>query len=290
MIEGKGGDYAFGDPSTDGPALAEAGIWAVGRYLDYGPGAGGKQLTDYERDQLHASGIAIWAINESTGGRALEGYEAGKVDAAIAQAEMARLGFPPDRPCYFAVDTDIVTDEQFHAVRQYFRGAAEIIGIERTGVYGEYSVCVHLSDRNLATWFWQCIAWSGGYHFAGRNIYQYTGGQPFNGHLLDHNTTYGEDFGQWPSGGLSMEDKERLTRLENLIGGFGIAKDPKAYIESGYDSELLTFGEDALEYAAERQWSAFLGVGLAQNQPPVVNNIGGLVPGTKFTSEVISDE
>ena len=57
--------------------------------------------------------------------------------------------------------------------------------------------------------------------------------------------------------GMTSVEEARLARLEGIIGGFGIAKDLTKPGE-------LTFGEPALEYAWARQWSAFLGIGLAQ--------------------------
>ena len=90
---------------------------------------------------------------------------------------------------------------------------------------------------------------------------------------------------------LTPEDVARIDRLEKLLAANGIAKDPAAYVASGYDPALLTFGEEAVAYAAERGWSAFLGNGL--NQADIAahkaEQPGGVIaPGTKFTSEVIS--
>ena len=90
---------------------------------------------------------------------------------------------------------------------------------------------------------------------------------------------------------MSAEDIARIDRLEKLLAANGIAKDPAAYVASGYDPALLTFGEEAVAYAAERGWSAFLGTGL--NQADIAahkaDQPGGVIaPGTKFTSEVIS--
>ena len=63
---------------------------------------------------------------------------------------------------------------------------------------------------------------------------------------------------------LAAEDIARIDRLEKLLAANGIAKDPAAYAASGYDPALLTFGEEALRWASERGWSAFLGIGLGQ--------------------------
>lgn len=76
----------------------------------------------------------------------------------------------------------------------------------------------------------------------------------------------GRDHNYWFLGDeMSAEDRARLDRLEKLIAGNGIAKDPAAYVASNYDPALLTFGDEALAYAESKGWSAFLGVGLAQD-------------------------
>ena len=66
---------------------------------------------------------------------------------------------------------------------------------------------------------------------------------------------------------LSAEDIARIDRLERLLAANGIAKDLGK-------PEELTFGEDALVYAAERGWSAFLGLGL--NQAATATNAANL--------------
>lgn len=64
--------------------------------------------------------------------------------------------------------------------------------------------------------------------------------------------------------GMTPNELYRLERMEKILGGFGIAKDPVAYVASGQDPSLLIFGEEALEYAFGKQWSAFLGVGITR--------------------------
>lgn len=64
-----------------------------------------------------------------------------------------------------------------------------------------------------------------------------------------------------PTGGLSMEDKERLARLERIVAAYGIqVPDPADPAKT-----ILLGGEDALSYAELHQWSAFLGIGIARN-------------------------
>jgi hypothetical protein len=65
---------------------------------------------------------------------------------------------------------------------------------------------------------------------------------------------------------LSAEDRARLDNIEKLLAGNGIAKDPAAYVASGFDPALLTFGAEALAYAVEKQWGVFLGIGIARDE------------------------
>lgn len=68
-------------------------------------------------------------------------------------------------------------------------------------------------------------------------------------------------------GGFSVDDKARLTRLEGLIAANGISKDLSKPLE-------LIFGEEALEYADSKKWSAFLGLFNNQTKAAEAWNIG----------------
>lgn len=67
---------------------------------------------------------------------------------------------------------------------------------------------------------------------------------------------------------MTPEQLARLERVEALLAGNGIAKDLSKPTE-------LTFGEEALKHAAERGWSAFLGIGLAQTAANHEHAAGG---------------
>lgn len=96
------------------------------------------------------------------------------------------------------------------------------------------------------------------------SIHQYSSSIPVCGRGRDHNYfLMGDDMALADDVAALQKD---VARLNGLIGGFGLAKDPAAYIASGYDPALLTFGEEALAYAASKQWSAFLGIGLARQE------------------------
>lgn len=77
------------------------------------------------------------------------------------------------------------------------------------------------------------------------SVHQYSSTIEVCGRPRDHN--------YWMLEEEDMDLRERLERVERLLAGNGIAKDPSK------PGERIT-GEEALEYAAERGWSAFLGL------------------------------
>ena len=188
-----GVDYSWARPG--GAAIKAAGFDFAVRYIDY-PGANGKGLTPDEMADLHGNGVAVCLVFESTAERALGGFTAGRVDAEMMRGALTVLGWPNDRPVYFAVDFDAWPSHQ-HAIDKYLRGAASILGAERIGVYGGYWVIKRCDENGSAAWFWQTYAWSGGDVHPRNHIYQYRNGQTLNGGEVDYNYAYGSDYGQW---------------------------------------------------------------------------------------------
>ena len=189
----EGVDYSFARPG--GAALRAAGKSFAVRYVPY-QGDQGKGLKADELADLQANGIAVGLVFESTAGRMLDGYGAGVTDATVSLASAALLGFPKDRPIYFACDTDTTAD-QLASVRNYLDGAASVLGRARIGVYGEYDVIDHCLGTGAATWFWQTYAWSGGRLHPMAHLYQYQNDQAINGAAVDFDRALVADFGQW---------------------------------------------------------------------------------------------
>lgn len=205
-----GVDYSYARPG--GAAIAGQGYRYAIRYLAEDE----RGLTRDEVADLHAHGVAIVAVYEGRGGEPLQGYEQGIADAAYAHRKMVELGFPADRPCYFAVDFD-VTGPTIAAVSSYFRGVCAGMGVERVGVYGDADIMAYLRQYRLASWFWQPMAasWSNGQAFPGRHIYQYAGGT-VNGGAVDLNAAYAEDYGQWAG---EDDDMGELAEVVKMLGG-----------------------------------------------------------------------
>lgn len=83
---------------------------------------------------------------------------------------------------YFAVDFDAEGPE----VEDYFRGAAQSIGLVRVGVYGGYKVVKHLFEAGLVSAAWQTYAWSEGKWHARARVRQYSNGHQLGGVEVDY--------------------------------------------------------------------------------------------------------
>lgn len=187
----KGLDYSWARPG--GAAIKAAGFQFVVRYIPY-PGNGGKGLERPELDDLRANGIAVAMVYESWAARALDGREAGKQDARTSQQQLERVGLDPNMPVYFAVDFDARPDQQ-NLIDEYLRGAAEVLGAGRVGVYAGYHVIKRCKENGTAAYLWQTYAWSGGNVHPDIHLYQYLNGQNVNG-AVDFNENKKADFGQ----------------------------------------------------------------------------------------------
>lgn len=199
----QGVDYSFVRPG--GAALRAAGKMFAVRYIDY-PGTT-KGLTAEECDDLQAHGIAIAVVFEKFAGRALEGREAGQVDAGQSDKELCKLGFPARTPVYFAVDFDATAAQQA-AVDTYLRGAADVLGLHRVGVYGSFDVVRRCRTNGTAQWFWQTYAWSDGQVASGLHLYQYRNETTLSGEGkggVDLTEAHASDYGQWKVAGFLAE-------------------------------------------------------------------------------------
>lgn len=187
----------FGVDFTAGPstaALKKAGVHFVCRYLS--TAGNPKNLTASEARKLHAAGISIALVFETTGNRALGGATAGKADAKTARAQAAARGVPVKVPIYFAVDFD-PTPQQLRNVLAYIRGAASVLTPARTGVYGGRTAVKACLDAKACKYAWQTYAWSGGVWDPRAHIHQYLNGQRLSGATVDFNRAVKQNFGQW---------------------------------------------------------------------------------------------
>lgn len=188
-------DYAGGKHPTNTQMRASKVEFVV-RYLSGGRYAD-KDLTLDEAKHLEVSKIRVCVVFETTAGRALEGFAAGKTDAKAAMKLATSKGMPKGRPIYFAVDRDVSGTE----VDAYFHGLASAMPLAQIGVYGSYRVVNFLQMRNRVRWIWQTYAWSGGKWYGGGHLQQYKNEVMFHGCDVDYDRATQKDYGQWsPSG------------------------------------------------------------------------------------------
>lgn len=143
------------------PAIRDAGMRFACRYL--------KNLTLGEARALSAAGIAVVAIFETTGERALLGRVAGLADGLRARAQMDRLGAPETAAIYLTVDPrSDVREDQVETVEQYFCAAdEEIFGHYKIGGYASGMVLDALRADGLDyCWLAGAMGWSGSKAFA----------------------------------------------------------------------------------------------------------------------------
>lgn len=198
-----GCDYSFDHPSA--AELKAHGMHFACRYVyPHSQARGTKNLSKAEADELKAHGIEICSNYESNSGRADDGYAAGRSDAAAAQAQHAACGGPPRAPIFFSVDFD-TTAADLPKIEQYFKGVASLLGLARTGAYGEYELCKHLIDKGLlgrsATagkfYAWQTYAWSGGKYDERCAVAQDKNGVKLGSGTVDLDSAHAPDYGQW---------------------------------------------------------------------------------------------
>ena len=140
-------DWSVAHPPSD-KSLASAGVSFACRYLSHSPG---KNLKLLEANHLSSIGIDLVVVWETTANRALAGHDAGVADATEAQRQANHLGMPDDRPIYFAIDFDATAHQLQHEITEYFQGVNEVLGAERTGVYGGFRQVGAMFDAGLVT-------------------------------------------------------------------------------------------------------------------------------------------
>jgi hypothetical protein len=174
------------------PALKKAGINVVVRYFGH---PSWKTATKAECEALRHAGIDLAAVYETTADMMLAGHAAGVAGAKIAHAAIVDCGGPADAFVYFACDTGT---QNHAAVEAYLKGAAEVLGASRVGIYGSYDVCNHALSNHAAAKAWQTLAWSNGKKLKAAALYQHNGYYPVRlGISYDWNEVQAPDVGQW---------------------------------------------------------------------------------------------
>lgn len=149
----KGWDHSFTPPNPT--CMWNNGYRFILGYV--GPGSN-KQLTQYQVDTYHGLGLNIGLLVEGAAGDILAGPAVGADYAHQALAAATALGCPTDS-CIFclAADVDIISSNIDAAVATY-RGFNSVLGLPRSGVYGDTDIITRLHDDGLASWFFLTAA------------------------------------------------------------------------------------------------------------------------------------
>jgi hypothetical protein len=254
----KGCDYAFATVPV--PALTAAGVRFACRYLSTDPA---KNLTASERDALHAAGISIVLVWETTGTSPKSGHAAGLAEAKTARAQATVLGFPANLPIYYAVDFDPTT-AQLAEVLDYLHGAADAEGAkDRVGVYGSYDVAEAAANAGYA-YLWQTYAWSSGQWASAAVIRQTLNGARIGGADVDLDEATAGNYGQWTPAGTSATTPPpaRPGRPQVIEGnsGYWVEILQRSLMLAGFDPKGVDgkFGKDT--FAAVEAFQEAVGI------------------------------
>ncbi|WP_432845964.1 DUF1906 domain-containing protein [Amycolatopsis sp. CA-161197] len=213
-------DYSTGRPS--GAAVADEGHAGVVRYI--GTPGRPKNLTRAEYQDMAAHGRGVALVYENHGGDAAGGRSAGVLAAQTARADADACGFPRDRPIYFAVDSDQVSQAQFAAVMAYLDGVASVLGAAQVGVYGEYDV-IEQAVGPHARYGWQTAAWSKGKKSSKAALYQKIGTVVVGGVECDESDVLAADWGQHNYTAPVAHNEEDDDVSSDVIIGTGTGAD-----------------------------------------------------------------
>jgi len=200
--------------------IKSAGYDGVVNYVSLSrPGANfeAKPLTRDYADALRAAGLHI--VSNFQYGKPgwpdpsdlTRGYDGGVADAHSAMQLHSAAGGPNSAPIFFSVDDAIDANTWNSSALQWFRGINSVLGVGRTGIYGDAQVCgwairdgvVGPSSSAGHRWVWQTRAWSHGDREPAAVLYQTIVNSPGNpGPLLgginvDVDDVLAADFGQW---------------------------------------------------------------------------------------------
>jgi hypothetical protein len=179
-------DYAWNGPTPQ--EIKDSGYTFALRYASHDPK---KDLTNNERIALHAAGIGVGIIWETTAGRALSGAAAGIEDGHDFAVRLIDLAWPAGVMVYAAVDFD-VQPSQVNTVREYVNSMSTVLG-RPVSVYGGYMI---------ADWFrrsWQTYAWSHGQWSDHAAIRQVHNGITVGGADCDRDELYDDSVIWWPT-------------------------------------------------------------------------------------------
>ncbi len=200
--------------------IKAAGYGGVVNYVSESrPGANfeAKPITREYADALRAAGLQI--VSNFQYGKpgwpdpsdCTRGYDGGVADAQTALRLHGAAGGPASAPIFFSIDDNIDLNTWNTVAVQWLRGINSVLGVARTGVYGDAQVCgwairdgvIGNSSTPGHRWAWQTRSWSNGEREPAAVLYQAVVNTPSNpGPLLgginvDVDDVLAADYGQW---------------------------------------------------------------------------------------------
>lgn len=213
---GLGADWSFARPAAD--KLRRQGIVPVGRYLwnpKYEDGRTNKGISGAEYGEHVADGRQPFFYFEESADDPILGFDEGVRQAKAAEVHRIREGLPALR-INFPADRQIL-DSEIPALLDGLRGAASVVGLERTGIYGGYSVVKAAFDAGVISGAVQTYAWSldanGHIQWDPRaQLRQWSNGQW--GNSIDFIWAMAEEFGQHPAKPTPEPDTVVVNRAQ----------------------------------------------------------------------------
>lgn len=222
-----GCDYSYARPSPH--ALAAAGVKFAGRYGSRDPA---KNATAPEVAALHAAGLGVVALWETTGTRALDGAASGTTDALTARNWWHELGLPDYRPIYLAeldnIDPRTLTGAQWDHVTAYYYAARTAGGCR------PYAPRAVLDRVQLPGWQAASTYGDPG-RSAFATITQEVGPGPIPGQI-DTDHAWITDYGAWPpptgaDDDMTDQQARQLAHVEQMLTQMLDANDPGSLIK-----------------------------------------------------------
>lgn len=190
-------DYAYGWTPQATARFKAHGVEVVLRYV--GIPTAGKCIGKTELAALHAAGLGLGFIYESTAQWMLGGREAGANAAYRSRSYIRERGGPREPFVWLAADWD-VQPSQVGAVLDCLHGAVSVLGPGHVGIYGGLRVCTAALDRRAVAKAWQTVAWSHG-QWERRAVLRQVLGQQWGDLGLSYDTDQmvADNVGQWPA-------------------------------------------------------------------------------------------
>jgi N-acetyl-anhydromuramyl-L-alanine amidase AmpD len=214
----------FSAALIDPQAIKAAGFdGVIGYFSESRPGAnfGAKPLRRDYCDQLRTAGLEVVSCYQYGKGVTSDwfgGYDGGVFHAEIAVRHHLEAGGPQDRPIYAPVDANPTLRQWDTYIAPFLRGWSSVVGVERTGMYGNAHCIDWALEDDVAQWFWQ-HNWSGDSSInsdhPAAHLHQIEIDQRMVGGVgVDVSTTLKPDYGQWSTGSTGAPVKPNFSEKD----------------------------------------------------------------------------